>query len=584
MSTKGLFFEKRAASATGHFFRDQKGKPDGSFFKAASRETDPLDELDSTMQPDGIHRPAKTQPEELEPGATRFHSSDGDNGGSGGGLRHGTNETGRGMHLPMGLGSNLGKHAEERPPGEAIDEAVGQLTNPAVTAGTTAHRAIDNPRGNASPGLTAVRKNALPGSWSATAEERHELPSASDKAHNETGIVRRAVREADRAPKPPQRETTRLGNPVDGFREKTVETYPSGAQNVIPSVREPGLKDNVNSLIEAGQNFFGKKSSIGTVQDLFKKADVGSDVKDITGGSFGNRFDRLKQKVEGGKPQMMPNADPPDREIAAGQARRALNETSKSSAREAMKPPGKNLHIVGGYPGAFVGREPEFTLRAGDPVSGFNERTTRVTSDPEWPVPRSTNREQTRTIPSVHQPGTGEQAQQKAMGKVKSGLGATERALNGMPGMPKTSSVGTARDLFKEALSLDDVENKAKDLGGKAADLGGRALHKAEELGGRAIDYAEKNAPKAMEYIGQKASKGLETLKNQNYGGAIDKMIDKGMDNPVTSALMLGGGAVMGARALGGAAHGIGRLGGRLIGRKPPKGVISQVLDAIAHR
>lgn len=69
---------------------------------------------DSEGLPTGFHRPASAQPEELESGGNRFHSTDskGPDYGVGDGIKHGLHETGR---LRMGSGgSQMGKHAAPR--------------------------------------------------------------------------------------------------------------------------------------------------------------------------------------------------------------------------------------------------------------------------------------------------------------------------------------------------------------------------------------------------------------------------------------------------------------------------------------
>ena len=146
------FFEKRAKSSTGHFFRDLPGRVTGSFYKegqfgiptptAAPNDVDPagaqmfgtgkgkekkkpaepklntgnlppelaamlqaekkanesditslgMNETDPGPLPLGFHRPARTQPEALEDGAERFHTSE---NGTGGGIRHGVIEGGQ---------------------------------------------------------------------------------------------------------------------------------------------------------------------------------------------------------------------------------------------------------------------------------------------------------------------------------------------------------------------------------------------------------------------------------------------------------------------------------------------------------
>lgn len=65
--------------------------------------------------PTGFHRPASSQPEELESGGNRFHSteSEGPDYGVGDGIKHGLSESGR-LRVGSGSGSQMGKHASVR--------------------------------------------------------------------------------------------------------------------------------------------------------------------------------------------------------------------------------------------------------------------------------------------------------------------------------------------------------------------------------------------------------------------------------------------------------------------------------------
>lgn len=177
----GMFFQKRAESASGNFFRDLPGRSNGTFHKKADADmgyADPApaasaaqpstttpampgSEMGGGMYgtgkpknakeqsklaallasagpgetrtavkvasaapsdweaeiglPSGMHRPAIEQPEALEEGGERFHSTlaKSPSVGSEAAVRHGVEEGGS-MHVSPGTGHQLGKHAAPR--------------------------------------------------------------------------------------------------------------------------------------------------------------------------------------------------------------------------------------------------------------------------------------------------------------------------------------------------------------------------------------------------------------------------------------------------------------------------------------
>jgi len=173
--SKGLFFEKRGGtSKEGRFFRDLPGRVGADFHKSAMFDTggmpspdmgagegleapkvkklldyekkehghvptvaeekaekkaspDPTFLYDEPVS-DGLHRPARTQPEALEDGGTRFQSSEADYG-TGRGFHHGTNETGT-MRMNVREGSQMGKQASVLPRflGTTFEKSAFKLT------------------------------------------------------------------------------------------------------------------------------------------------------------------------------------------------------------------------------------------------------------------------------------------------------------------------------------------------------------------------------------------------------------------------------------------------------------------------
>lgn len=162
LASDGMFFQKRAMARKGHFFRDMVGRDDGAFHqKRAMDELNAPEAAPSTTGmgeapdsgegtsggmygtgrgpkkagkpavktagatpsdwdadaglPTGFHRAAQEQPEALEAGGARFHSSEAQapNYSSGGNQRHGVGEGGSvrsGALMP----SQMGKHAAPR--------------------------------------------------------------------------------------------------------------------------------------------------------------------------------------------------------------------------------------------------------------------------------------------------------------------------------------------------------------------------------------------------------------------------------------------------------------------------------------
>jgi hypothetical protein len=165
----GSFFDKRAASESGHFFRDLPGRDSGEFSKSAivggmpqpippapnnlapigasmggqgqggagmgggatgggfgtgkglkkkadeEKDAAPSPTTEDLVLPTGFHRPTKMQPEALEDGGERFHNTDAAvaDFGVGKGLTHSLVEGGR---MRQTGGSQIGKHAAVEPP------------------------------------------------------------------------------------------------------------------------------------------------------------------------------------------------------------------------------------------------------------------------------------------------------------------------------------------------------------------------------------------------------------------------------------------------------------------------------------
>lgn len=164
LASDGMFFQKRAQARKGHFFRDMAGRDDGSFHqKLAVDEADapeattpapttnmgdapdsgegtsggmygtgcgpkkpgkpaaktaaatPNDWDADAGLPTGFHRAAQEQPEALESGGARFHSTEAQapNYSSGGNQRHGVVEGGS-VRTSALTPSQMGKHAAPR--------------------------------------------------------------------------------------------------------------------------------------------------------------------------------------------------------------------------------------------------------------------------------------------------------------------------------------------------------------------------------------------------------------------------------------------------------------------------------------
>lgn len=120
----------------------------------------------------GFHRPAKEQPESLEAGGERFHSSMAKTPAGGAAIesRHGIREGGS-MALPVSSTHNLGKHAEDKTAldldsagryGKArLEEAKNSLTSGSHDLGETADKAVrgitGSPAGTAIAGLIGLK-------------------------------------------------------------------------------------------------------------------------------------------------------------------------------------------------------------------------------------------------------------------------------------------------------------------------------------------------------------------------------------------------------------------------------------------
>lgn len=115
----------------------------------------------------GFHRPAKEQPESLETGGERFHSSLAKTPGAGAaaGVRHGVREGGS-LSLPASSTSNLGKHAVDWESVKnyskaRLDEAKDSLSSGAGDLSETADKAIrgitHSPAGTAIAGLVGLK-------------------------------------------------------------------------------------------------------------------------------------------------------------------------------------------------------------------------------------------------------------------------------------------------------------------------------------------------------------------------------------------------------------------------------------------
>lgn len=112
----GNFFEKRATSTDGRFFRDLPGRAEADFHKQAaiSDWTNFTDDEDGPGPlPTGFHRPANTQPEALEAGGERFNDSQ-DDAGTGGGIQQSTAGDAK-ISPPANGGAQMGKNASVTP-------------------------------------------------------------------------------------------------------------------------------------------------------------------------------------------------------------------------------------------------------------------------------------------------------------------------------------------------------------------------------------------------------------------------------------------------------------------------------------
>lgn len=127
----GKFFEKRAKSADGRFLRDLPGRGNAAFHKAAGLSTS-----DEDMVPTGIHRAAKAQPEALESGGERFHSTTAEptDFGTGKGIDHAMVEGGK-MRIGVNASSQMGKHAAPRFLGTSFEKKGGVYDDIKSSAG-----------------------------------------------------------------------------------------------------------------------------------------------------------------------------------------------------------------------------------------------------------------------------------------------------------------------------------------------------------------------------------------------------------------------------------------------------------------
>jgi hypothetical protein len=219
-SAGGLFFEKRSQPRSGRFFRDMGGRKDGTFHEKAAelnssggvgeknpKATENIEtgetgapiggmgqkgesmgggmygagkgvkkqagrtpndwDADSGL-PTGFHRPASTQPEELEAGGERFHSSDvkGTDYGAGEGMTHGLVEGGS---MRRQGGSQIGKHAaprflgtsygQEKTASSYAEDRGGEFTRSLGKGVSSAGEALGSVGEAASEGVKSITKS-----------------------------------------------------------------------------------------------------------------------------------------------------------------------------------------------------------------------------------------------------------------------------------------------------------------------------------------------------------------------------------------------------------------------------------------
>lgn len=148
--SSGRFFEKRGTSADGRFLRDLPGKLDGHFHKAAA----PAPSSEDLLLPTGFHRPTREQPEDLEAGGERFHSTEAQPAdfGAGKGLAHAMTEGGR-VHVGANASGQMGKHAAPRFLGTSMEK---RAYPHAEDVGDYAGSRFDEFKDSAKKGLSAA--------------------------------------------------------------------------------------------------------------------------------------------------------------------------------------------------------------------------------------------------------------------------------------------------------------------------------------------------------------------------------------------------------------------------------------------
>lgn len=159
-----------------------------------------------TGQSSGYHRPASQQPESLETGGDRFHSTlaNPPAAGSTMGMRHGIREGGS-LSLPVISTSNLGKHAFDMEAaknyGKArLDEAKESLSSGASELGDSADKAVrsitKSPAGTAIAGLIGLKMLGRGGRGVARGAGRlfgHKPPVKPSMLGSMAGGLRRLV-------------------------------------------------------------------------------------------------------------------------------------------------------------------------------------------------------------------------------------------------------------------------------------------------------------------------------------------------------------------------------------------------------
>lgn len=212
IASDGMFFQKRAQSSKGRFFRDMAGRDDGLFHEKAAVDDmgdaadggagataapmggmdsagddagggmygtgkpkkkpvigkgaaktaarSPNDWDDSTGIPTGFHRPAIEQPKDLEAGGERFHSTEAKapDFGAANEQRHGVVEGGS-MHTRPTTGHQMGKHASPRFLGTSFQKsAFTSSADDYVNRGKSYASGIANQAGNS---LETAGKDAV---------------------------------------------------------------------------------------------------------------------------------------------------------------------------------------------------------------------------------------------------------------------------------------------------------------------------------------------------------------------------------------------------------------------------------------